>query len=349
MRYCRRCGRRAYYDVGGVKMKTEILSGAEAIRKGAELIGKGSVVAFPTETVYGLAANAYDEAAVAKVFEAKGRPGDNPLIVHLADKKDIADVTKGFDPKYNALINAFMPGPITLVVPKKENIPYCVTAGLETVGVRIPSSPVANAFIAACKVPIAAPSANLSTKISPTSAAHVYEDMNGRIPLIIDGGECNVGIESTVVDITGDIPVILRPGAVTAEMIAAVLNTDVKTHRGNVIAAAPAPGMKYKHYAPVCDCVVASDPDSAARCYEKAQSDGFNPIILCRRQNVEGYGSMRCMDMGGDDNEVCRNIYSGMHKAEKISDYIICEDFGDSGVAASVMNRVNKAAGGKRV
>ena len=230
-----------------------------------------------------------------------------------------------------------------------QDIPDEVTAGLDTVGVRVPSDPTCRAFLAACGVPVAAPSANLSTRISPTSASHVYEDMNGRIPLIIDGGESNVGIESTVLDITGDAPVILRPGAVTAEMIAGVLGGEVKSHSGKVLAAAPAPGMKYKHYAPSCECVVAESISSAVQCYNEEKKKGCDPIILCRSRNAPLLGDCRFMALGEDDAQVCRNIYSALHKAEKIADFIICEDLGASGVAASVMNRVNKAAGGKRV
>ena len=289
-------------------METKILSGQEAIKLGAEIVRAGGVVAFPTETVYGLAANAYNPDAVRAVFAAKGRPMDNPLIVHLADKKLIHTVTSGFDEKYNALINAFMPGPLTLVVPRKDSIPDEVTAGLNNVGVRVPSDPVCSAFLAACGVPVAAPSANLSTRISPTSARHVYEDMKGRIPLIIDGGESIVGIESTVLDITGETPVVLRPGAVTAEMIASVLGGDVKSHSGKVLAAAPAPGMKYKHYAPSCECVVANDIASAVECYVKEQKAGKTPVILCRGEHTGELGGCRFIDLGRGDAEVCRNI-----------------------------------------
>lgn len=330
-------------------METRIVKGEQGIQEGARIVRAGGVVAFPTETVYGLAANAFDPQAVRAVFAAKGRPADNPLIVHLASKNDIPLVTSGYDKKYDALIAAFMPGPLTLVMPRKSCIPDEVTAGLDTVGVRIPSSPVGARFLAACKVPVAAPSANLSTHISPTTAEHVYEDMKGRIPLIIDGGECSVGIESTVLDITGETPVVLRPGAVTAEMIAGVLNVDVKAHSGKVIAAAPAPGMKYKHYAPACDCVVASDMSAALACYAERLAEGRSPMILCRSENVKKSGGARCIALGQDDAEVCRNMYAALHNAEKIADYIICEDLGDKGVAASVMNRVNKAAGGKRI
>lgn len=330
-------------------METKILSGEQGIKAGAEIVRAGGVVAFPTETVYGLAANAFDPQAVRAVFAAKGRPMDNPLIVHLPDKNQIGRVTRGYDKKYEVLVETFMPGPLTLVVPRGSDIPDEVTAGLDTVGVRVPSHPVCARFLAACGVPVAAPSANLSTRISPTSARHVFEDMNGRIPLIIDGGECEVGIESTVLDITGEAPVVLRPGAVTAEMIAHVLGEDVKSHSGKVLAAAPAPGMKYKHYAPACECVVAENISSALACYERQKNAGKNPVILCRGEHAAMLGGARFINLGGTDEEVCRNVYAALHKGEKTSDFIICEDLGDRGVAASVMNRVNKAAGGKRV
>ncbi|MDE6550772.1 MAG: threonylcarbamoyl-AMP synthase [Clostridia bacterium] len=327
-------------------METLIDSGRAAIERGARIIQSGGIVAFPTETVYGLGACAYDAEAISAVFAAKGRPMDNPLIVHLADSKDISDVSAGYDSRYEPLIEKFMPGPLTLVVKKRGDVPDCVTAGLDTVGVRVPSHAVAREFISACGVPIAAPSANLSTKISPTTAYHVFEDMNGRIPLIIDGGDCDVGIESTVLDITGDVPVILRPGAVTAEQIASVLG-QVKTHDGKVIAAAPAPGMKYKHYAPSCDCVVASSPDSAMQEYGRRAAAGGNPVILCIREHMGIYAGFDVVDLGSGEDEICRNIYAAMHGAEKRYDCIICEDLGHSGVLASVMNRVNKSAGGK--
>ncbi len=327
-------------------MDTLILSGNKAIELGAQIIKSGGIVAFPTETVYGLGACAYDSDAIAAVFAAKGRPMDNPLIVHLASGKDILSVSCGYDERYRPLIDKFMPGPLTLVVKKRADIPDCVTAGLDTVGVRIPSHAVAREFIESCAVPIAAPSANLSTKISPTSARHVYEDMNGRVPLIIDGGDCDVGIESTVLDITGDIPVILRPGAVTAEQIADVLGS-VKTHEGKIVAAAPAPGMKYKHYAPVCDCVVASSISSAVEEYCRRVDEGGNPVILCKSEHIGICGDIHTIGLGSDDNEICRNIYAAMHAAEKSYDCIICEDLGESGLLGSVMNRVNKSAGGK--
>lgn len=326
---------------------TEVLTGKQALSEGARLIRSGEVVAFPTETVYGLGANAFDENAVAKIFKAKGRPSDNPLIVHISDFGMLDGLVQDVSEQAQQVMKAFMPGPITVIMKKGERVPLGVTAGLDTVGIRMPEHPVARDFIRECGVPIAAPSANTSTKISPTSAQHVFEDMNGKIPLIIDGGECSVGIESTIIDMSADVPTILRPGAITEEMLAKVLGA-VKTFRGKVVVA-KAPGMKYRHYAPVCDTLVALSAQSAAQEYDRVKAEGKNPILIVRTQTAEATGNRTHIDVGSTDAEVCRNIYAALHRGEKIADYIICEHFGDSGVCGSVMNRVMKAAGGKTV
>ncbi len=241
-------------------MKTEVLkinsiSDSEAeLSRAAELIRSGQLVAFPTETVYGLGANAMDEKAVEKIFVAKGRPGDNPLIVHIAEINDIKPLVTSIDEKAYSLINKFWPGPLTIIFNKSSKVSDKVTAGLSTVAIRMPSHPVALELIKKSGVPIAAPSANRSGKPSPTTAKHVYEDMDGRIPMILDGGSADVGVESTVLDMTGKVPVILRPGGVTYEMLSEVLG-HVEIDSG-VLAPidkdqqVKSPGMKYKHYAP---------------------------------------------------------------------------------------------------
>lgn len=328
-------------------MQTLVLKGKEAIEKGARLIASGEVVAFPTETVYGLGADAFNEAAVKKIFIAKGRPSDNPLIVHIADKNGLQGLVTDVSEGAKAVIEKFMPGPITVIMKKGKDVPYCVTAGLETVGIRMPSHEVAREFIRACGKPIAAPSANKSTHISPTSAEHVFEDMNGAIPLIIDGGECEVGIESTIIDMSTDVPTILRPGAITAEMLAWVLGA-VKTFSGKVVVA-KAPGMKYKHYAPRCETVVAEDAERAIKAYDDASEKGLNPVVLAKTGTCALLGGRTHIDLGNTDAEICRNIYAALHRGEKIAGYIICEHLGDKGVCGSVMNRVLKSAGGKIV
>ncbi len=234
----------------------------EGIKDAAKHLAGGEIVAFPTETVYGLGANAFDSEAVKGIFEAKGRPGDNPLICHIADKSQIEDIVSEITPLARKLIDAFMPGPITIIMKKSDRIPSEVTAGLDTVGVRMPSDETANRFLAACKVPVAAPSANLSGSPSPTSAASVMEDMDRYIYACIDGGDSTFGLESTVVDCTGDVPVILRPGAVTEEAIRTV-SSESPEEAGSLKAGdvPKAPGMKYRHYAPVAQVEIMSMPD----------------------------------------------------------------------------------------
>lgn len=328
-------------------METEIASGRGALLRGAEIIKSGGVVAFPTETVYGLGADAYNADAVAEIYRAKGRPSDNPLIVHIADTEQAEGLVTEFSDAARAVAKAFMPGPVTLILPKSPAVPNAVSAGLPTVGIRMPSHEVAREFIRECGVPIAAPSANVSAHISPTSAAHVYEDLKGRIPLIIDGGECGVGIESTIIDLSSDVPTILRPGAVTEEMLTEVLG-EVTTFRGEV-KVAKAPGMKYKHYAPKCDTVVADGPDAAAAEYAARRAEGKRYLILARESDCKALGREGVLSLGKTDEEVCRNVYGALRYAEKHADGIIFVDLGDGGICGSVMNRVNKSAGGCRV
>ena len=232
----------------------------KAIEEGASLIRNGELVAFPTETVYGLGANALDARAVDKIYEAKGRPGDNPLIVHIADFDDVKLLVKELAGTAEKLMEAFWPGPLTLILKKSSIVPDRTTGGLNTVAVRMPDNPIALALIRESKLPIAAPSANRSGRPSPTEARHVAEDLMGRIPMILDGGPCSVGVESTVLDITGEIPNILRPGGITPKMLERVLgrvNIDAAVlkpiEKGSRIKS---PGMKYTHYAPKASVVI---------------------------------------------------------------------------------------------
>ena len=328
-------------------METKIISIEQGLDKAVELIKKGDIVVFPTETVYGLGANAFDGNAVRKIFEAKGRPMDNPLIAHIADISWIDDLTVDVSDEAKAVIDTFMPGPITIILKRSEVVPDEVTAGLDTVGIRFPKHKVARQFIKACGVPLAAPSANTSTKISPTSAQHVYDDMKGRVPLILQGGECEVGIESTIIDMTVEVPTILRPGAITADMLAQVLNK-VKNFDGKIVVA-KAPGMKYKHYAPSCEMVVAKNDESAAYEYGRQTAFGHHPVIIGKDDYLIGFNGFNVIFLGKTDEDAMRNIYGAMHDAQDRYDYIICQDFGNDGIGASIMNRINKASGGKRV
>lgn len=232
----------------------------------AGIIRGGGLVAFPTETVYGLGANALDEEAAKKIYAAKGRPSDNPLIAHIASIDELAPLVAEIPAAGRKLADAYWPGPLTMVFPKSENVPYGTTGGLETVAVRMPGHPLARKLIALSGVPIAAPSANLSGRPSPTRAEHVWQDMNGRIEMVIDGGAVGIGVESTIVDVSGEVPTLLRPGAITLEMlkdtiggveidpaILGPLSEDIKPK---------APGMKYRHYAPKAELVLVEDRES---------------------------------------------------------------------------------------
>ena len=317
----------------------------EIIKECAELIKKGEIVAFPTETVYGLGANALDENAVRKIFIAKNRPSDNPFIVHvnsIEDAEKVAFVTE--DAK--KIFEKFSPGPITVVLKKKPIVPDCVTAGLDTVGIRMPSHKLAQEFLRECGVPIAAPSANVSKKVSPTEAQFVYDDLNGKIPAIIDGGRCDVGIESTVVSLAGDRPIILRPGAITKEMLEEYIN-GVSNFSGKVDVA-PAPGMKYVHYSPAVPCVLYGTTDGAMAEYDLRQAEGKNPIILaesedCKIFNSKGY---KCIDLGKDSNQFMHEIFANLRICEKQYGYIIVQALGNDGVEYGIMNRLLKSSGG---
>lgn len=253
-------------------MKTLILDSnkGESMEIAGKIIKNGGIVAFPTETVYGLGANAYDADAVKKIYAAKGRPSDNPLIVHIADIADLPRVVREIPENAEKLIKNFAPGPFTLILKKQRDIPDTVTAGLDTVGVRIPQATAARAFIKAAGVPIAAPSANISGKPSPTKAEHVIADLEGRVDAIIAGEASAVGVESTIIDVTGEIPVILRPGGITAEDIISVcgsvkIDETVLTGVGEN-ESPKCPGMKYKHYAPDADVTVV---EGTRACTEK--------------------------------------------------------------------------------
>jgi len=274
-------------------IKTEIKT-EEAVALAASLILSGEVVAFPTETVYGLGADAFNSKAVKKIFIAKGRPQDNPLIVHICDISQLSLVAREIPDEAYMLFAEFAPGPLTLVLKKNPNIPYEVSAGLDTVGVRIPDNKIARELIRLSS-PIAAPSANLSTRVSATTAQYVYDDFKGKIPLILDGGATRVGIESTVLNLVG-IPAILRPGAVTKEMLKYFVKIDDKMK--DDINAPRSPGTKYKHYAPVVDTVMAQDSHRAGISYIEKEKNGEYPVIIGTEQSIEGLNLFRTMSLG---------------------------------------------------
>ena len=304
----------------------------------------GQLVAFPTETVYGLGANAFDENAVKSVFVAKGRPSDNPLIVHVANKGQISSVCKPLSPLAEDIVDAFMPGSLTVVLPKLDVVPSVVTAGLDTVAVRMPVSQEARDFISACGVPVAAPSANTSTRPSPTTWQAVAEDMDGKIAAILKGSPCAVGIESTVLDLTGNVPRILRPGIVTPSQIkerTGVFVTVVTNPKEKVNS----PGVKYKHYAPRCPMVLNldGDVDKLTDFYDQLKRQGKNPVLLVQRPSL--FPDCAVYPLGETDEEVARNAFAALRACEKNYDYIIASFCGTSEVAFSVLNRLTKSAG----
>lgn len=322
----------------------------ENIRLGGRLLSEGQLVGFPTETVYGLGANALDEAAVRSIFAAKGRPQDNPLIVHVAGKEDafpLCHVT----PLAEKLMDAFWPGPLTLVMPKKDIVPHATCAGLDSVGVRCPDHPVALALIQAAKVPVAAPSANTSGKPSPTRAKHVFEDMQGKIPLILDGGDCTVGVESTVLSVTGDIPVILRPGKVTQQDIAAVAgdckvaDSVMRPLREN--ESAPSPGMKHRHYAPEGKMTIVQGRDEAqvVSLLKAMYDENENACILCRENLMTAFDERRVFSLGNTPEDTARILFAALRDMDdmKVS-RILCQGWDTGGVGLAVMNRMARAA-----
>ena len=338
-------------------MITQLLSpDTETYALAAEILKSGGLGAFPTETVYGLGANALDRDAVLSIFSAKGRPADNPLIVHIHDRKQLEPLCE-IPERALPLMDAFWPGPLTILCTRKPAIPDQVTAGLPTVAVRMPSHPVARAMLEACALPIAAPSANSSGRPSPTTAAHVLEDMNGKIPLIIDGGMCDVGVESTVLDLCHGDPVILRPGGVTREMISGVLNCEVSI-AGSVLRPlrenekALSPGMRYRHYAPHAVVTLVQGPEDHVvpllekLCREQELS-GKKSCVLCFSEHVSSLSACHPHDIGssGSPSEIAHRLFDVLRRLdEEGMEMVFSEVIPPEGVGLAVMNRLGRAA-----
>lgn len=335
-------------------MKTLLLPADEnGVARGAALIREGKLVGFPTETVYGLGADALNARAVLDIFAAKGRPADNPLIVHIADMREMEPLCHVSD-MARKLADTFWPGPLTMILPKKEKVPDAVTAGLDSVAIRMPGHPAARALIAKSGCPIAAPSGNRSGRPSPTLAAHMLEDMNGIIPLILDGGPCAVGVESTVVSLTGDVATVLRPGGITPQMIAAVLGecqvADSVMRPLKEGEAAPSPGMKHKHYAPKARMTLyEGQPDAVAariRAEYDALPDGEKALILAADAHKGLYGTRSLADLGADEWAAAHNIFAVLRQADADGvTRVLSESYPESGVGLAVMNRMARAAG----
>lgn len=331
-------------------METKIL---EPTKENIELAGKviadGGLVAFPTETVYGLGANALDEDAVARVYEAKGRPSDNPMIVHISRASDIGQLTRMLSPDIVNVIDNFWPGPLTIVVKRKDGVPLRTTGGLETVGVRLPDNKIARDLIEASGVPIAAPSANLSGSPSPTKVEHVIEDLDGKVDIILKGEDCRVGIESTVLDMSGDELTILRPGLITPEQVEAAVGKPVKydptlnvdpremEERGEEFKP-KAPGMKYKHYAPKAEMIIIEGHRDAVR----------KEIQRLRVLNEKLGNKVGILFFEEQDFiEAAHNFFADLRDLDKQGvDMILAGALSDvNGVGFAVMNRMLKSAG----
>ncbi|RXJ02711.1 threonylcarbamoyl-AMP synthase [Anaerobacillus alkaliphilus] len=321
------------------------------IEEAAMWIRENEVVAFPTETVYGLGANAYSEEAVAKIFQAKGRPSDNPLIVHIASVVQLERLVDEIPLHAKILIDAFWPGPLTLVLNKGEGIAENVTAGLSTVAVRMPDHPVALAIISEADLPIAAPSANVSGKPSPTLAAHVLSDLNGKIAGIVDGGPTGVGLESTVLDCTTEVPMILRPGGVTREQLEKVIGNVVVDPALEDDGQAPkSPGVKYKHYAPQAKLFLVDGTAAFLQeQVENAKAAGKKVGVLTTIEGVPNYQADVVLPSGTatDLATVAQHLYEVLRKFDEYDlDVIYSETFSEEAVGKAIMNRLTKAAGG---
>lgn len=329
-------------------METKLLK-SEEYKAAGEILKSGGLVGIPTETVYGLAANAFDGKAVAKIFEAKGRPQDNPLIVHIAGLKELDDIVAYVPPVVYDLANAFWPGPLTIIMEKADSIPEEVSAGLDTVAVRMPSHPTARAIIEAAGVPLAAPSANTSGKPSPTTAAHVMADLNGRIDAVVDGGTCEVGVESTVITLCTRKPRLLRPGGITPQQLEEVLGEididEAVLGKLKDNERASSPGMKYKHYSPNCDVVIIkadkqtfadfvnekANPHTAALAFDDECAD-----LACK---VLSFGNKN------DELAHANKLFAALRQTDEESIttlYVHCPV--GAGVDLAVMNRLIRAA-----
>ena len=333
-------------------MKTEILPvNQQSLCRAADIIRAGGLVAFPTETVYGLGADALKASAVKKIFEAKGRPGDNPLIVHIPSIEGLEEVVREIPNEAELLFKRFAPGPLTLVLKKNRRIPAEVSAGLDTVGVRIPSHPAARAFIQAAGRPIAAPSANLSGSPSPTSAQHVFEDLNGRVEVILDGGPCVVGVESTVLSLAGQKPVLLRPGGITLEQLREVL-PEVQVHKSvlnsGMVDKAASPGMKYKHYSPRARVVIACELETAKLAYDKAAQAGLKVWLLASETQIEAMPGRSGAPLYSQSHpeQAAQRLFALLREADVLGKDLVIALWNDqTGVGLSVTNRLLRASG----
>lgn len=326
----------------------------EALTKAADFIKNGGLVAFPTETVYGLGGDGLNSEAASKIYKAKGRPSDNPLILHINDQKMLHKIVNDVNSMAKKIMTAFCPGPITLILPKSDIVPSSVTGGLNTVAVRMPDNDIARELIRLSNTPIAAPSANISGRPSPTTAQAVYNDLHDRIDMILDGGACHFGVESTIVDCTEDVPIILRPGAITKEMLEElfpVVKIDKAIIGENVVPKAP--GMKYKHYAPKANMILfegssAKMADAIANKIADYEREGKKVGLVVssevaeklQHENTAIYGNQEDLLTIASDIYECLRFFD-----DKDVDIILAEGTTDKGIGLAIMNRLHKASG----
>jgi L-threonylcarbamoyladenylate synthase len=345
-----------------INQKTEMISidperiDLEAIRRAGQILKQGGLVAFPTETVYGLGGDATNPEASKKIYHAKGRPSDNPLIVHITNMEALEQIVKRVPPAAYKLAERFWPGPLTMIFQKNDRIPYETTGGMDTVAVRMPADFIAQALIDASTGYIAAPSANTSGRPSPTQAAHVAEDLAGRIDMIIDGGPVGIGLESTIVDLTEEIPMILRPGYITQEMLEEVLG-EVRMDPGLIAADSEkkpkAPGMKYRHYAPRADLKVVEGETRAVvreinRRSRELTEQHLSVGIIATEETKEQYTCGTVISIGAREDEaaIARHLYGTLRRFDELGvDAIFSESFADAKMGQAIMNRLLKAAG----
>ncbi|SEF71630.1 L-threonylcarbamoyladenylate synthase [Eubacterium ruminantium] len=336
----------------------------DAFQVASEILQKGGLVAFPTETVYGLGGNALDPSASERIYKAKGRPSDNPLIVHIADKADVAQLAAEIPPIAERLMDRFWPGPMTIIFKKKDIVPKETTGGLDTVAIRMPSHPDAARLIRESGVYIAAPSANASGRPSPSTAAHVAEDLTGRIDMILDGGPVDIGIESSIIDVTGEVPVILRPGFITKkdfEEIVGKVTIDPAIMKPDPNLRPKAPGMKYTHYAPKGSLTIIEDELSPQlvtgnvistinRLITDAAAEGKKAAVLTTAENRRHYHAENIILLGetASGEEVAKHLYSALRECDEIgAEVIYSESFSRGELGGAIMNRLLKAAGQK--
>lgn len=330
----------------------------EELAEACEILRQKGLVAFPTETVYGLGGDAMHPEAAAKIYEAKGRPSDNPLIIHIAEMKSLYDIAAEVPEKAETLAKAFWPGPLTMIFRKQKQVPCSTTGGLDTVAVRMPSHPIAMELIRQSGVYIAAPSANTSGRPSPTRAEHVVEDLDGRIEMILDGGTVGIGLESTIVDLSGETPVILRPGYVTRKMMEAVIgevqiDPAVINHEFNPNVVAKAPGMKYRHYAPKGQLtIVEGEMNAVVEKINALAADhhqkGFKVAVIATEETKGRYNEGLVCSIGSRKTQgsIAAGLYDMLRKMDHLgAEYIYAESFEEDDLGQAIMNRMLKAAG----